>query len=214
MTLPSPPLLVITDRASARRDVIDILAAGFAAGLRWAMVRDKAADRAALSALTGRAVAAAGPYGATVLVNGDAEAAVAAGAQGVHLPRDSDVAAARRIVGPGALIGISAHNEAEAVAARVAGADYVTLSPIYLTESKPGYGPALGTAEIGRIARAARLPVLALGGVAPGNAGACLAAGASGIAVMGGVMRAADPGHEVGALIAALAALDRGEGIG
>lgn len=209
--LPSPRLLVITDRESANgRDVIGILAAAFAAGLRWAMVRDKDAGHAALAALAGRAVAAARPYDATVLVSGDAAAAVEAGADGVHLPRDGDVAAARRIVGPAALVGVSAHSEAEAAAARDAGADYVTLSPVFLTESKPGYGPALGTASLGRIARAAGIPVLALGGVGPANAAECLAAGAAGIAVMGGVMRAEDPGEAVAALVRALVPLDPG----
>ncbi len=203
--LPSPPLLVITDRESARgRDVVDILAAGFAVGLRWAMVRDKAADRAALVAVARRAVAAAQPAGATVLVNGDAAACVEAGAAGVHLPQGHKVAAARQVVGPHALVGVSAHSEDEAVRAGDAGADYVTLSPIYLTDSKPGYGPALGPATLGRIARAAGIPVLAMGGVGPENAVACMAAGAAGIAVMGGVMRATDPGRAVSDLIAAL----------
>jgi thiamine-phosphate pyrophosphorylase len=211
MRLPSPPLLVITDCESARGDVIDILRAGFAAGLRWAMLRDKVVDRAALTELARRAVLAAEPFGATILVNGDAEAAIEAGAAGVHLPQGMKVDEARRTVGLGGLVGVSAHSEDEAVRARKEGADYVTLSPIFLTESKPGYGPALGIAEFGRIARAAGLPVLALGGIGPGNARACTEAGAAGIAVMGGVMRAADPGREVAALIAAL---DRAARIG
>ncbi len=95
-----------------------------------------------------------------------------------------------------------------------AGADYVTLSPIFLTGSKPGYGPALGPAALARIARRVGLPVLALGGVGPENARACLSAGAAGVAVMGGVMRAADPGAAVRELLAALDPLDRRARIG
>ncbi len=215
LRLPSPPLLVITDRDTAQgRDVIDILSAGFAAGLRWAMVRDKSLDRDALTALARRAVAAAEPYGATILVNGDAEAAAAAGAAGVHLPRGMMISSARRMLRHGTLVGVSTHTEDEAERAYDEGADYVTLSPIFVTESKPGYGPAVGTAELGRIARRVGLPVLALGGIGPENAHECISAGAAGIAVMGGVMRAADPGGTVARLISTLVPLDRAAGIG
>jgi thiamine-phosphate pyrophosphorylase len=68
----------------------------------------------------------------------------------------------------------------------------VTLSPIYATASKPGYGPALGPAAIAA-SRSAGLPVVALGGIGSGAVAACREAGAAGIAIMGGLMRAGDP---------------------
>ena len=73
-----------------------------------------------------------------------------------------------------------------------AGADYVTLSPIFPSASKPGYGPALGTNILGEAAKLG-IPVLALGGVTADKAAACRAAGAAGIAVMGPAMRSSDP---------------------
>ena len=85
-------------------------------------------------------------------------------------------------------------------AAREAGADYVTLSPIFLTASKPGYGPALGVGVLQEAAGV--MPVVALGGIDPGTAAPCRKAGATAVAVMGAVMRA----PEVGALIPALVA--------
>lgn len=91
------------------------------------------------------------------------------------------------------LLGRSCHSLAELAAAEEEGCDYATLSPIFLSRSKPGYGPALGVEAL----RAAPLPTYALGGVDPLNAHACVAAGASGVAVMGYVMRAADPGSAV-----------------
>ena len=68
---------------------------------------------------------------------------IAVGGDGVHLPGGSDPHAARMRL-PQALIGASAHSAAEAAAQLHAGADYVTVSPVFLTASKPGYGPAIG----------------------------------------------------------------------
>ena len=84
-----------------------------------------------------------------------------------------------------------------------AGADYVTLSPVFLTDSKPGYGPALGLDALAAAAAAAPGPIIALAGITPDNAASCLAASARGIAVMGEVMRADDPEATVRRLLAA-----------
>jgi thiamine-phosphate pyrophosphorylase len=82
-----------------------------------------------------------------------------------------------------------------------AGADYVTVSPVFLTASKPGYGPALGLDGLAHIVERVAGPVIALGGVTAANAASCRAAGAHGIAVMGEVMRAADPRAAVDAIL-------------
>ncbi len=83
---------------------------------------------------------------------------------------------------------MSAHSLGDLRAARDAGADYATLSPIFPTSSKPGYGPALGLDAL-RAATALGLPVLALGGVTAAMALSCRDAGAAGAAVMGEAMR-------------------------
>ncbi len=88
-----------------------------------------------------------------------------------------------------ALVGRSCHDAAEVRAADAEGCDYVTLSPVFATASKPGYGPALGVQGLATLAAIAGAPVYALGGVHPPDVAECLAAGASGIAVMGPVMR-------------------------
>lgn len=208
--LPDPPLLVITDRSQARAPLADIAEAVFGAGGRWLMLREKDLDPGARRDLLKDLVARGAPYGAAVTVNGDLAAAEAAGAAGLHLPGGADLAprlgAARRALGPGALLGASAHDLDEARVAAAAGADYVTLSPVFDSPSKPGYGPALGPAGLGAVAARLAIPVVALGGIAAGNAGACLQAGAAGVAVMGAVMAAADPGAAVRQLLAALAA--------
>lgn len=201
--LPSPPLLVISDRGQAGRKLVEIAAAVFRAGGRWFSLREKDLPADERQELLRALVALGRRHGATVTVHEDVAAAVAAGADGVHLPGGGDPAAARRRL-PTGLIGVSAHSPLEAAAQLAAGADYATLSPIFLTQSKPGYGPAVGLDALAAASRLAAGPVVALGGIDEGNIAACLAAGARGIAVMGEIMRAADPEAATGRLLAAL----------
>jgi thiamine-phosphate pyrophosphorylase len=206
VSLPDPRLLLITDRRQARRPVDTIVADALAAGARWVSLREKDVVFAQRAAWLTQLVRLGAPYGAVVTVHEDVDAALEAGAAGVHLPRGGDAAAARRRLGAGALIGVSAHSLAAAAAAQDGGADYVTVSPIFETASKPGYGPALGPTALAALATRVTIPVIALGGVTAANAAACRAAGAAGIAVMGPLMRADDPGALTADLLAALAA--------
>jgi thiamine-phosphate pyrophosphorylase len=199
-SLPSPPLLVISDRGQARRPLTDIAAAAFAGGCRWFSLREKDLPADERRALLAELVAIGRRHGATVGIHDDIDAAFAAGAGAVHLPGGSDPAAARQRLAD-AVIGVSAHTPAEAAAQLRAGADYVTLSPIFLTDSKPGYGPALGLDGLTQAAALTDGPILALAGIIPANAALCFRAGAAGIAVMGEVMRADHPEATVRALL-------------
>jgi thiamine-phosphate pyrophosphorylase len=208
LSLPQAPVLLITDRLQARVPLEEVAAAAFEGGCRWLLVRDKDLPGPERVALARRLIALGRPLGAKVLMSADCEAVLAAGADGVHLPRDGDPAATRARLGGGALIGISAHGLAEAAGAAAGGADYATLSPIFETASKPGYGPALGPAGMSEVARRVALPILALGGITGERAGPCLAAGAAGVAVMGGVLAAGDPRMAMADLIAACTEAD------
>ncbi|MEE8535576.1 MAG: thiamine phosphate synthase [Kiloniellales bacterium] len=209
MRLPRPPLLLITDRHQARLPLEQVAEAAFEAGCRWLLLRDKDLPGPERLVLARQLVALARPHGALVQVSGDPGIVEAAGAGGVHLPRDGDCAAARARLGPEALIGLSAHDLGEARSAERRGADYVTLSPVFESTSKPGYGPALGPDGFGRIAAAISIPVLALGGVGVARISACLAAGATGVAVMGEIMRAADIHAKTKSLIRACGGKDQ-----
>lgn len=184
--------------------VLDAAAAALRGGARWFWLRDRdlpMAERERLARnlqvlLSGRAA---------LTVGGDLALARRIGAEGAHLPAGADLAHARSFLGRGRLLGVSAHNLADVRRAADARADYVTLSPIFETSSKPGYGPALG-AEALAAAAAFGVPLIALGGVTAANAGACLHAGAAGIAVMGGLFGAERPDRSAEALLAALAA--------
>jgi thiamine-phosphate pyrophosphorylase len=201
--LPVPPLLVISDRRQTGLPLERVAKGVFAGGGRWFSLREKDLPPAERRALLGRLVALGRRFGAVVTVHEDIEAAAAADADGVHLPSAGNVAAARSRL-PHGLIGASAHSADEASALLRAGADYVTVSPIFVTSSKPGYGPVLGLDGLGCIVAEAPGPVVALGGITDGNTAACLAAGARGIAVMGEVMRSEDPRVAVERLLHAI----------
>jgi thiamine-phosphate pyrophosphorylase len=195
------PLLVITDRHQARHSIATIAAAVGRGGGRWLLLRDKDLAPQERRDLAIRLARIAAEHGFALSVSTDIDLAAAVEA-GVHLQAAAAVTPARRRLGSAAIIGVSAHGLDDVVAAAAAQADYVTLSPIFLTGSKPGYGPALGTAAL-RAAAEREIAVLALGGVTAETAGACLAAGARGVAVMGEIMRADDPAGIVGDLVRA-----------
>ena len=200
MDLPDPPLLVISDRSQVLRPLLEIAEAAFVGGCRWFSLREKDLPPAERGELLVALVRLGRRFGATVMAHEDIEAVAAAGAGGVHLPAGGDPRAARLRL-PGALIGASAHSGREAASLLRAGADYVTVSPVFISASKPGYGPALGVDGLAAIVAKAAGPIMALGGVAADKVALCRAAGARGVAVMGEAMRAADPGDAVAALI-------------
>jgi thiamine-phosphate pyrophosphorylase len=210
--LPDPPLLVITNRRQARGSLEAVAEAAFAGGCRWLSLREKDLAAASRAALLRRLVAIGRRFGATVMVHEDIDAAIAAQADGVHLPSGMLPAAPRRRLGASALIGCSTHDARELEAA--ADADYATLSPVFPSASKPGYGPGLGIARFAAATAAARLPVIALGGIDATNIASCIDAGAAGVAVMGGVMAATDVALVMAGLTRTLAAALAARGSG
>src|SRR5258708_1503524 len=143
MQLPEPPLLVISDRTQTTRPLVDIAAAAFGAGCRWFSLREKDLAAGERRELLHALVTLRPRHGPLLRAHDDIASVIATGADGVHLPGGGDPAAARALL-PRGLIGVSAHSPAEAAAQLAAGADYVSLSPIFLSASKPEYGPAIG----------------------------------------------------------------------
>ena len=203
MILPDPPLLVITDRTQASTALLGMVTAVLRAGCRWISVREKGLRAAEQVALTRELLPIVREFGAVLTLHGDAALAQASGADGVHLSEGSDPSAARAALGSAALVGISVHGGGQIRALDPALVDYAIAGPVYASASKPGYGPAEGLRSL---LSQARVPVLGLAGIEPSNVADVIAAGAAGIAVMGGVMRAADPGAHTRALLDALAA--------
>ncbi|HEY4406486.1 MAG TPA: thiamine phosphate synthase [Xanthobacteraceae bacterium] len=209
MRLPAPPLLLVTDRQQARLPLAEVVAAALAAGGRWMSVREKDLSADDQIALVRTLLPIVRRHGARLTLHGDAALAKACGADGVHLPAGSDPARGRALLGQDKLIGVSIHTVTQAEAIDPAAVDYAVAGPAYETASKPGYGPEIGRKGLAEIAQAARVPVLAIGGINVARVAEVLAAGAAGIAIMGGVMRAADPRQAMKALLATVAGARR-----
>ena len=181
-----------------------VAAAVLGAGCRWISLREKDLPEDEQIILARQVLSRTRSAGARLLIHGEARLAILAGTDGVHLPAGSDPAAARAMLGPQKLIGVSIHTVPEAEAIDPAHVDYALAGPAFETASKPGYGPEIGRKGLAEIARASRVPVLAIGGINPARVAELIAAGAAGIAAMGGIMRAADPAREVMGLLATL----------
>jgi thiamine-phosphate pyrophosphorylase len=202
--IPEPPLLLVTDRRQARRPLPAVVAAVVDAGCRWVSLREKDLPDDEQILLARSLLAVVHAQGGKLMLHGEAALAQDAGTDGLHLPAGRDAAAARALIGRDKILGVSIHTVTEAERIDPAHVDYVLAGPAFETPSKPGYGPEIGRKGLADIARACRVPVLAIGGINAARLGEVLAGGAAGAAVMGGIMRAADPAQEMRALLASL----------
>ena len=125
---------------------------------------------------------------APVVVNDDPSLALETGADGVHLGAgDPAPREARRLLGPGAIVGVTVHTREELAAADPADVDYVAVGAVYPTKTKPGVSP-VGVEFVAEAVSLVSIPVVAIGGITPGNAGRVLDAGAAGLAVLSGIL--------------------------
>ncbi|MEW6611617.1 MAG: thiamine phosphate synthase [Pseudomonadota bacterium] len=132
-------------------------------------------------------------YGATLVINDDVHLARNIGAPAVHIGQgDTSVQEARALLGPEIIIGVTCHNSLElAIAAQLAGADYVAFGAFHPSPSKPD--TVLATPDLLRAAKKQlSLPVVAIGGITPQTGSFLLRAGADALAVISGVFAAPD----------------------
>lgn len=183
-----PRLCYLTDgaRGTGGRPLPEVARQAVRGGVEMVVIRERGLSGARLGALA-EALLPLREKGVRLLVSRRLDVALAYGLDGVHLAADAvPVARARRRLGPDALIGYSAHSGAEARAVAGEGASYVTLSPIYPTESKPG-AEAKGASWLGEAVSGLRIPALALGGVTPERVGEVVRSGAWGIAAVSAI---------------------------
>ncbi len=193
---------MLTDRRQAAHlGLVATVAAAVVGGARAVVLREKDLSRAERIELGCALVELLAPVDGTLLVaGGDVELATSIGALGVHLAAADPFPTERA----GLVIGRSCHDVEELQAAVAEGVDYASMSPVFASLSKPGYGPVLGTAGLAEATSVTTVPVIALGGITPANVAGCLAARAAGVAVMGTIMRAENPTTATIALLAAL----------
>ena len=148
--------------------------------------------------------------GAPLFVNERVDVALAADADGVHLPFNSiGVSMARRLLGPEKLIGVSSHSPPDVSGAAREGADFAVFGPIFDPLSKPATHPAWGASGLGAACRAGAIPVFALGGITPERARGLfesldLAARPAGVATIGAIFGADSPAIATAAMLSAL----------
>ena len=191
-----PAIFYVTDRqmlpSGSSENIFEKIRNATMANADFIQIREKRLSTGELLNLTREAVRIAKQEGGSprVIVNDRLDVALAAGASGVHLGRES--LAADTVIGwclagnapPNFLVGVSCHSLQEARVAEKAGASYAFFGPIFDTPSKRRFGPSQGLALLADICRAVKIQVIAIGGVNESNAADCLKAGASGIAAI------------------------------
>ncbi|MFZ5790838.1 MAG: thiamine phosphate synthase [Pseudomonadota bacterium] len=193
--LPDVALMLVTDAAmTAARGLVATVLAAVEGGATMVQLRDKTAPDLVLVEVAQALKSRLAPLGVPLIVNDRVAVARAAQADGVHLGQtDGDPAAARAVMGPDALIGLSVSSSDEAAAVDPKLVDYAGLGPVFATPTKPDAGLPLGLEGVRRLRSLLPLPALAIGGIDRNNAQAVVSAGADGIAVVSAICAASDP---------------------
>jgi thiamine-phosphate pyrophosphorylase len=195
-------LYLCTDARQRRGDLAGFLDAALSGGVDVLQLREKGLEAAPEMAFLEVFRAACDRHGALLAVNDRADIARSAGADVRHLGQDDlPAAAARQIVGPDTLIGLSTHSADQAAAAAASpDVDYFCAGPVWPTPTKPGRpAPGLGLVRYAAGLAAAR-PWFAIGGISADNLGEVLAAGARRVVVVRAITEAADPAAAAAAL--------------
>ena len=180
------------------RSLTDVLKEAATAGARLFQYRNKSASmkEAYAEALVLRQVAL--DAGVTFIVNDRCDLAVAVDADGVHLGQgDIPLDMARKVMGPGKLIGISTHNPDQVRETTAGKPDYLGFGPIFKPGSKQDHDPVVGLEGLRAIRRLTSLPVFAIGGIQIDQVKEVMRTGANGIAVISGILKAPDISHAV-----------------
>lgn len=202
-----PTLYLVTDPdMTAERGLVETARAAVDGGATMIQIRDKRADRATRVGLARAVKAALAGRGAVVLINDDIDAALEAGADGVHIGQsDGDPVAARARIGADRILGLSVETVAQAHAADGRVVDYLGVGPVFATATKPDHAAPLGLEGLAEAVRAARaVPCVAIGGVGLAQTADVIAAGARGVAVVSAICAAHDPEEAARALRASV----------
>ncbi len=209
-----PRLYAIIDPAqSGGRPPVVVAEALLAAGLRLIQLRDKQASSGELYESAQRVGECVHRAGGIFIVNDRADIARAVDAAGVHVGQDDlPVESARALVGPGKLIGFSTHGLEQVTEADRSTADYLAFGPIFPTASKENPDAVVGLEGLGEARKATRKPLVAIGGITLENARAAIEAGADSVAVIRGLVGAADITRRAEAFLEQLSSFRSREG--
>jgi thiamine-phosphate pyrophosphorylase len=194
MRLVLPRLYVILDAALITSPERDSAASLAKAGVRLLQYRNKSASARQYLESSRELAETLVPRGVSFFVNDRPDVAFLAGASGVHVGQeDLDVEQSRRVVGRDKLVGASTHNLEQFDRAATSSADYIAVGPIFRTSSKANPDPVVGLAFLRRVRGLTEKPIVAIGGITLERAAAAIEAGADSVAVISGILSAADP---------------------
>ncbi len=187
-------LYLVTDSGLSRgRPQVEVVEAALRGGVTVVQYREKSAPTRRMVEEARELRQLCRAAGVPFVVNDRVDVALAVDADGVHVGQDDMPAAlARRLIGKGRILGVSACSVEEARRAEADGADYIGASPIFATPTKPDAPEAMGIEGLRALVRAVGIPVVAIGGVNAENAAEIIAAGASGVAVVSAIVAADD----------------------
>jgi len=199
--------LVLDAGFIGQRDILAVLQAALAGGVTAVQLRDKLAPRSALLAQARRIQTLLKATTVPLIINDRVDVAREIGADGAHVGQeDMPAAEARRLLGPGAILGLSVTKAEECATVDPAVVDHVGLGPIFATGTKPDAAMPLGIAGLRALRRRLALPVVAIGGIDADNTAEVIAAGADGVAVVSAICGASDPEAATRRLARAVAA--------
>jgi thiamine-phosphate pyrophosphorylase len=203
---PDFDLYLVTDRRqTGGRDLVSVIDAALASGVRAVQLREKDLGGRELFILAEAVKNSCARYGAKLFINDRVDVALAVDADGVQLGAASmPIGAAREILGSQKLIGASIHSLEEAKSVERLGADFVVFGPVYFTPSKAAYGDPQGVKRLKEIVEKISLPVYAIGGINLEGIDAVRGAGARGVALISAVIGVADPAAAAKELLARL----------
>lgn len=196
-------IYLVTDEACLHgRPLLECVEEALAAGVTLVQYRAKAADGGVLYAEACRLKELCDKYSVPLIINDRLDIALAVGAAGVHLGQDDlPCAVARRLLGEDFIIGVSAHNPAEAVQAVSEGADYLGCGAVFGTATKHDVAK-LGLENLRAIRKAVAVPMVGIGGITADNYAEVLATGADGAAIVSGILAQDDISAVVKKLVA------------
>lgn len=175
-------LCCITDRSASPLSPEDMTTRALEAGVRWIQYRDKERSRRLIYEESVKLRRITRAFRAVLIVNDHADIAYAVDADGVHLGQDDLPLSEARKIMKRKIIGVSTHSLEQAREAGDKGADYIGFGPVFHTSTKDA-GEPQGLSMLGEIRREMTIPVVAIGGITPGNVRSVLAEGADAVAV-------------------------------
>ncbi len=187
-------ICLVTDRDLAGgRSLVDVVSAAVQGGVTMVQLREKTATTREFLEEARALKALLAPHGVPLVINDRVDIALAVDAEGIHVGQTDMPVEQVRAIAPGRILGLSITNATQMSRADTQLCDYLGVGPLYLQQTKANASTPLGVEGFAKLRAMTDRPVMAIGGLKAGNSAPVLAAGANGLAIVTGIVSAADP---------------------